>query len=645
MNTTLQIILILGLSGLIACSKGFKDAENNDDPPPVGLPLPEINTSPKNFGSCAEVQDWAQTKLRQQSEVETVYRTWRTSHQLPLPVAEPMMDEAEGSSTDDTGITNLQEEGVDESDHIKVSEKAIFVVHSGSLSVVSRETRSLIQNIAVGDLTRSRLLIYENKLVVVGLDTDFQVVKVFDISVLEKDKPIPLIKEFQIAGRSLGERLINGRLVIATQSDLPFRYTYSGEEGNTADNFVMQDTKQTIQGIPCHQISRPIIDDFDFGMTTFFNLDLSEPQPEPLIRSFMGGGGLLYVSENNMYVVKEHLSWFYWDSRLDDPKTRDRYGLVIRKVESSTLSLKGVGLVPGSIRNSLSMKEYPQSQTLAVVTTTSTDRQSHLWVLGSGGETKKMEIVASVEGLAPLESVRAVRFVKDFAFVVTFRRIDPLFSIDLSDPYKPLLKGELKIPGFSTYLHSISDSRLLGVGYHADETTGRRQGLQLSLFDVVDISNVKVVEQTTMGTSALRLYDENNHHSKYINRSKSLLGFPVEFPSYDFTGNAIRNGALIYSFANDRFEYLAYLTHEDLSALECDKKSKEPGLWGEPRSRNSYAIDRLFDLDGYLVTVSPFGLKFHDPNDLEKAVSTVSFGALELSMEIQTRDDGDNNED
>ena len=99
-----------------------------------------------------------------------------------------------------------------------------------------------------------------------------------------------------------------------------------------------------------------------------------------------------------------------------------------------------------------------------------------------------LNVAGKIEGIAPGETIKSVRFTGDTGYVVTFEQTDPLFVIDLSNPEKPEIKGELKIPGFSTYLHPVGENLVLGVGVDGDEN-GQNNGMKVSLFDVSDPTN------------------------------------------------------------------------------------------------------------------------------------------------------------
>jgi uncharacterized secreted protein with C-terminal beta-propeller domain len=134
----------------------------------------------------------------------------------------------------------------------------------------------------------------------------------------------------------------------------------------------------------------------------------------------------------------------------------------------------------------------------------STVRSNNVYVLGSeGGELK---IVGRVEGIAPGESIYSARFMGVRGFLVTFVKVDPLFTLDLSDPAAPRVVGELKVPGYSDYLHPMGENHLLGMGKDAlaDGDMTWYQGVQISLFDVGDLADPQRVDVETVGARGTR---------------------------------------------------------------------------------------------------------------------------------------------
>jgi hypothetical protein len=155
------------------------------------------------------------------------------------------------------------------------------------------------------------------------------------------------------------------------------------------------------------------------------------------------------------------------------------------------ISLTATGEVEGLLLNNFSVGEHDGH--LQIATTTGWMASNNIYVLGQSGN--QLTVTGKIEGIAPGEKIYSARFVGDRGFLVTFRKVDPLFTLDLSDPTTPRIVGELHIPGYSDYLQVIDENHIIGIGRNADESTGLFQELQISLFDVSDMSTPKLVDR------------------------------------------------------------------------------------------------------------------------------------------------------
>jgi uncharacterized secreted protein with C-terminal beta-propeller domain len=158
-----------------------------------------------------------------------------------------------------------------------------------------------------------------------------------------------------------------------------------------------------------------------------------------------------------------------------------------------------------------------------------------------------------VDGLGKTERIQSVRYVGDTAYVVTFRRTDPLYTVDLSNPAKPNVTGELKITGYSAYLHPIAPGRLLGVGQDATEE-GRTTGTQVSLFDTSSPQAKVVTQFQVKGASSEVEFDP---HAFLYWAEKGLLVLPV----VDVYGGRAMPGALVLRLAGDSLTEAGRVTH------------------------------------------------------------------------------------
>jgi uncharacterized secreted protein with C-terminal beta-propeller domain len=155
------------------------------------------------------------------------------------------------------------------------------------------------------------------------------------------------------------------------------------------------------------------------------------------------------------------------------------------------------------------------------------DRTNNLYILNN-----QMQIVGKVEDLAKGETIESVRYIGNTAYVVTFRQTDPLFVIDLSDPTNPTVKGELKITGFSEYLHPITNNLLIGVGQDGTET-GTNGDCKVSLFDVSNPYEPKEVTALSVGNGKAYAYTGvGTNHKLYINLSETEFAVPFSLDAY-----------------------------------------------------------------------------------------------------------------
>jgi uncharacterized secreted protein with C-terminal beta-propeller domain len=163
-------------------------------------------------------------------------------------------------------------------------------------------------------------------------------------------------------------------------------------------------------------------------------------------------------------------------------------------------------------------------------------------------DLESLNVTGSLRHLAPGERIYSARLIGDVFFLVTFRRVDPLFAIDVSDPGNPVVIGFLKIPGFSEYLHPLSSDRLLGIGVEEG-------GLKISLFNVTDPVNMSEIFKINLpSTWSLALYD---HHAVTIHSGMQLVLIP--FTRYD--GGGASSGVLVIKYGSDELRVDAMLPH------------------------------------------------------------------------------------
>ncbi len=281
--------------------------------------------------------------------------------------------------------------------------------------------------------------------------------------------------------------------------------------------------------------------------------------------------------------------------------------------------MAAAGSVPGTLLSQFSLDE--RDSHLRVVTTTFSSVQlNNVFVLN-----ETLKVVGALEGLAPGEHVYSARFVGDALYLVTFKKVDPFFVIDLTSPTSPEVLGYLKIPGFSQYLHPVGDGLVLGVGKEAVEAEegdfAWYQGLKLSLFDVNDVENPIEVAKYNIGdrgTESPVLWD---HKAFLPMLSRGLFALPVELREVDESkypygvpenayGEFVWQGLYVMVFDAEGFSVHGTVTHgaDDMAPYEYDR-----WIW------------RSLYIGEYLYTVSDTMLKANNIADMEP-INDVIYG-------------------
>jgi uncharacterized secreted protein with C-terminal beta-propeller domain len=259
-------------------------------------------------------------------------------------------------------------------------------------------------------------------------------------------------------------------------------------------------------------------------------------------------------------------------------------------VDGSNIEYKTQGEFPGSVLNQFSMDEY--NGYFRVATTTrenwggplmrigwQANSKNHVYVLDSS-----LTLVGKLEDLAPGESIYSARFMSDRCYLVTFKKTDPLFVIDLKDPSNPRVLGKLKIPGYSDYLHPYDENHIIGLGKEAVEAEqgdfAWYQGVKLSLFDVTDVANPKEISKYNIGDRGTDSYALHDHKAFLFSKSKGIIVIPILLAEIDEAkypngvsdnayGDYVWQGAYVLGISLDSgFTLKAKITHsEDSSDL------------------------------------------------------------------------------
>ncbi len=281
---------------------------------------------------------------------------------------------------------------------------------------------------------------------------------------------------------------------------------------------------------------------------------------------------------------------------------------IINKVDLE-LNFVANGKVPGRILNQFSLDEH--NDVLRVGTTlnprwrfftnTNEEQQSknNVYTLD-----ETLNLLGKLENIAPGERIYSTRFVEDRLYMVTFRQVDPFFVIDLSDPQNIENLGELKIPGFSTYLHPYDENTIIGLGRDATEE-GRATGLKISLFDVTDVSSPQEVAKFVTDEKYAQTTAEYEHKAFLFSKDKNLLVIPAY--NYDYTDQSKNyNGALVFEVNTNKIELKGLIDHS----------TSQENIYGKMAFWYSPGVERSLYINDLLYTKSPNLLRINKISDL-----------------------------
>ena len=353
------------------------------------------------------------------------------------------------------------------------------------------------------------------------------------------------------------------------------------------------------------------------GITSILSLDLLHDGFRYDADHIVSNWATVYASTDTLVVAEVAQSdWWYWgQDNYEEATNFHRFDIS----KSGETHYTGSGRVPGLIRGQFAMSEH--NGMLRVATTTgrwwwweaqSQDMENHVYVM-EDTEDGPLQVIGHVGGIGVGEQLWSVRFVGEEAFVVTFRQIDPLWTIDLSNPTSPRIRGELEIPGVSTYIHPTDGNHLLTIGYGGDGA-GLDWNTQISLFDITD-------RETPTQQSALSLappvnpdngwswaWSEAAHQHKAFQywAPQELLAIPLS--SYRYT----RSGYYEY---NSGLELLRVSMTDGLSHYASIDHSGFFNTGGDYRW-NIRDVRRSFFMGDYIYAFSDRGVTIHDLNTM-----------------------------
>jgi uncharacterized secreted protein with C-terminal beta-propeller domain len=297
---------------------------------------------------------------------------------------------------------------------------------------------------------------------------------------------------------------------------------------------------------------------------------------------------------------------------------QEREKTVIQKIgiENGAIEYKIKGEVPGSLLNQFSMDEsgdyFRVATTSQFWTRNSNIQYNNVYVLDSD-----LKVAGKLEKIAPDERIYSTRFIGNRLYMVTFKRMDPLFVIDLADPNDPKVLGQLKIPGFSDYLHPYDENHIIGVGKETAENEWGGvsiKGVKLSLFDVSDVNNPKQIDTYEIGKAGTDSEALRDHKAFLFDKQKNLLVIPVrevtgkeQYDSrYGYYMQRVWQGAYVFDITLNGFKLKGKISH-------FDDFEEQYYYWGSPG-----AVRRSLFMDDVLYTISARKVMMNDLKDINE---------------------------
>jgi uncharacterized secreted protein with C-terminal beta-propeller domain len=448
----------------------------------------------------------------------------------PMPVLAPQQENAAGGGAEDTSQTNVQEAGVDEPDTVKTDGRTIFALANGRLHAVDArsEAPALLGTLALDDGYGTTMLLHEGRALVLGGGPRGARLAEVDVS---DPARMRLLRTEDIDGYVVDARMTGrtARVVIASYP----RAVYGARELRARPSGWLPRSKLTkartgrivrSRAVGCRSVRRPAVFS-GAGVLSVYTVDLAKGLPAVDADAVFTSADTVYASATSLYVATQR-----WDEAGLAGRTS------IHRFDSSDpdrTAYAASGAVPGTLLNQFSLSEDKGVLRAATTVGFGDDAESRVTTLDR--RDGHLVVRGHVGGLGRGERIFAVRFIGDVGYVVTFRQVDPLYTVDLSDPDRPRVVGELKIPGYSAYLHPVAADLLLGVGQEATEQ-GRLQGLQLSLFDVSDLARPIRLHQARLGDRWSSSAAEWDHHAFLWWPATMLAVLPID--SDTFTGAA-----------------------------------------------------------------------------------------------------------
>lgn len=513
-------------------------------------------------------------------------------------------DTGSSSGSSSHNSTYVQATGVDEADCVKTTATHIFYLNGNTIHIFSAEGKNAKEVGTVEGTDENSLsdfYVSGDRLITLGVEyrdgghyTEAVVYDISDVAAVKRTG------SFSQSGSYLSSRMIGDTLYMVSNHNARYELDLpqTGAAVSTADSATMDEIPYT----DVFSVETPTGSNF----LVVSRVDVKTDAQITKSKAILGSGNIIYCNQENLYVTAyefapevyssmfKSVSGNYWDIYGADTQ-------IIKISLADGIDFVASEKVNGTVNNQYALDEYNGKLRVA---TTSRDSEhneiNNLFVLD-----ENLRQLGSVTGFAQNESIKAVRYIKDTAYVITYEQTDPLFVIDVSNLSQPAIKGEVKISGFSTLLVPVDDNTLLGIGYHTTDITEgdaameMQDGVKIVTFDVSDKSNPKVLD-----TQIFENYDsavQLDPKALLVNFERGDFTIPMSKQEWTLDGWKTTSEALNFRVENGKIKIIdryvsEKFSNQDYNLERCVHVGDNIYLLGthyEEDYRNSY--------DGYVV--------------------------------------------
>lgn len=565
-----------------------------------------------------------------------------------------------GNDSEESSSTNVQVQGIDEADIIKTDGKAVYFVRDGDILIASaeKENSKVLSKINVENYYPQELYLYNSMLITIGNKSEplrdkksedkvgipepiyHNQTSIYVYDITNPNKP-QQIREVSLDGYYNTSRVLDGYLYLIANEHPPYHILSIQEDVDVRP--FKRDSAVSDKSIPVDfedMYFFPESKEEQFLILT--SLDLNDMKKEANIETYLGASNQIYMSHNNLYIAIDQYKEN--ETSTEESKNTDKAEISIWRpqdidteitqfrINDGVLTYNASTVVDGTLLNQFAMDE--RNNTFRVATT-----KGNTWDENDASTNNlytfdiDLQPLGSLEGLAEGERIYSVRFMENVAYMVTFKEVDPLFVIDLKDPKKPNVLGELKIPGFSNYLHPLDENHVIGFGQHTElvkeegmkEPMVRTDGIKISIFDVSDPTKPKEKFSEIIGQGGSYSELLHNHKVLFKHPTENLFGFPAVLSE----NKTVRKDDITYEEYKVIFEGALLYEISPENGIKLRDTITHQGEFEEYPEWTS-EIRRLISVDDTIYSLSWDRMKVYDLN--KKQVIT-SIELPELSFD------------